>query len=613
MSFLSGPKQQAPSFTGLDIQTSTFTLPIPIAYGRNRFAPNVIWSADFAANKQKQPGGKGGGASTGFTYRASLILGLCEGPVSGVPTVWISSSSNIVDDIESLGKDGMTLFNGASGQSPWGYVTARYPAQALAYPSTAYVCAANYDLGTNAQVPNHDMEVVAILAGTGINGQSDADPAQVAEDFLTNPTYGVGFPASAIDSVSWYSSGAATSTGDAAWQTYCRALGIDFSPVLNNQEQASDTMTRWAQLTNTAPVISGAALKMIPFGDLPVSGNGYAYVPNVAPVYALTDRDYVRTEGEDPVLLMRSDQTDAYNCWRIEYSDRTDSYNNVTIEAKDQNSIEVYGLRVASTVQGHEIVSAAVAQLACNLILQRAVGIRNTYAFKLSQEYFLLEPMDLVTLTDSGLGLNASAVRITEIEEDDSGIFTVTAEEFPAGTATAVTYPLQPLLNTPLNSAVVPASVNPSRHLRTVAGAHRRGGTGVDRHQRRRERRGGPELGRRTGVFEHRQRLLRPDRAGRCRRAPGRPDGQSGVVRRQRGGYGRHTGGQHGGKRRDPGRRHVGARRSRPDAVLRRWRGAVFRDGHADRHQRLRTERAAARPVRHCGGGTRLGSGLPAA
>jgi len=41
--------------------------------------------------------------------------------------------------------------------------------------------------------------------------------------------------------------------------------------------------------------------------------------------------------------------------------------------------------------------------------------------FKLSFEYCLLEPMDLVTITDTLLGLTNVAVRITEIEEDDAG------------------------------------------------------------------------------------------------------------------------------------------------------------------------------------------------
>jgi Putative phage tail protein len=95
------------------------------------------------------------------------------------------------------------------------------------------------------------------------------------------------------------------------------------------------------------------------------------------------------------------------------------------------------------------------------LILQRQLYIRNTYQFKLSFEYCLLEPMDLVTVTDSGLGLTNVAVRITSVEEDSDGLLSVTAEEFPVGIATAVQYPAQPNSPNATNQAVVPSRVNP--------------------------------------------------------------------------------------------------------------------------------------------------------
>jgi hypothetical protein len=98
--------------------------------------------------------------------------------------------------------------------------------------------------------------------------------------------------------------------------------------------------------------------------------------------------------------------------------------------------------------------------VSAQLILQRGLYIRNTYAFKLSFEYCLLEPMDLVTVTDTLLGLTNVAIRITAIEEDDSGVLAVTAEEFPQGAATAVQYPVQGGAPNSTNQAVVPARVN---------------------------------------------------------------------------------------------------------------------------------------------------------
>jgi hypothetical protein len=68
--------------------------------------------------------------------------------------------------------------------------------------------------------------------------------------------------------------------------------------------------------------------------------------------------------------------------------------------------------------------------------------------------------MDVVQLTDVAVGLDATNVRITEIEEDESGILTITAEEFPAGVATSVAYPTQPKSNGAPNASVPPNAVN---------------------------------------------------------------------------------------------------------------------------------------------------------
>ena len=42
--------------------------------------------------------------------------------------------------------------------------------------------------------------------------------------------------------------------------------------------------------------------------------------------------------------------------------------------------------------------------------------------------------MDIVLITDAALGLVGAPVRVTQIEEDDNGELTVTAEEIPGVT-----------------------------------------------------------------------------------------------------------------------------------------------------------------------------------
>jgi putative tail protein len=185
-----------------------------------------------------------------------------------------------------------------------------------------------------------------------------------------------------------------------------------------------------------------------------------SFTPNVTPLYNLTDDDFKAEGNEDPLQVTRSDPYEAYNVWRLEIAERVNAYNLTTVESRDQNAIELYGMRIASTVTAHEICDPNVALISGQLMLQRAVYIRNTYKFRLSWEYCLLDPMDLVTVTDSILGLSDAPIRITEIEEDENGFLQVTAEEFPLGAATATLYATQAVSNNPINRNVAPDAVN---------------------------------------------------------------------------------------------------------------------------------------------------------
>jgi hypothetical protein len=69
------------------------------------------------------------------------------------------------------------------------------------------------------------------------------------------------------------------------------------------------------------------------------------------------------------------------------------------------------------------------------LIKNRALYVRNIYAFTLGWRYGVLDPMDIVTLTDAGLGLSRQAVRIITIDEDEQGTLSMTAEQLDIGVA----------------------------------------------------------------------------------------------------------------------------------------------------------------------------------
>ena len=545
MSALFGrPASTKPDFTGLQIQTATSTLPIPICYGQTKLAPNVIFYSNFQTKAVKSGGGKGGlfsSPTTGYSYSADVIMALCEGPITGIGYVWRDQSTY------TLANTGLTLFTGPTPQTAWSYLTTTYPTQALAYQGTAYVCAANYQLGSGATLGNHNFEVIGALAGTGVNG-IDCDPAQVIYDFLTNAQYGAGFAAGSINLTTLYGS-----SGDASLQTYCKAQGIAISPLLSSPEQASSTLNRWLQLLNCAAVWSGGQLKFIPYGDVaiasgnvtksltspvpipaqksdgtypppsvfvstaanfvsdggvkyaftgtaltyigasaPSSSGNYgispaglylfhkgdqgspvtitatvnqptAYTPNLTPVYALTDLDFVDEKGnKDPVQVMRADPFSLPTIQRIECLSRNNQYGTTPVEARDQSQIEMFGSRVGSTIQAHEICDeVTIGPIVAQTILQRALYVRTHFAFKLSFEYCLLDPMDIVTITDANLGLAAYPVRIVSIEEDDRGMLSVTAEELVLGVSTPGANPSDTAIAFAPNQSAAASTINP--------------------------------------------------------------------------------------------------------------------------------------------------------
>jgi hypothetical protein len=447
-------------YSGVQIQSSSNVVPVTILYGTNRLAPNAIWTAGFYAIPQYQKGGgKGGrGAPQGYNYFTSFLMGLCEGPIQGY-------QHTIVNQQYLWGLYGSGLEQATGGwtpQTPWGYLQAFFPGQALGYNGLAYVGAFNYGLGSSPNLPQFSFVIqgiAGIWGGNVVNGY-DSDPALIIQDFLTNAQYGVLFPAASIDATTLLGV-----SGDSSYQTYCRASYLALSPCLTNQEAANSILARWLKLTNTAAVWSGGKLKFIPYGDGAVTGptsiGDVTFNPNVTPIYNLTDDDFIHEDGKDPLDVVRSDPYASFNWQRLQIKTFYAFYDATPIDVWDQNAIELYGLRMASDITASEITDPGVGQISAQLILQRGLYIRNTYNFKLSFEYCLLEPMDLVTVTDSGLGLTNAAIRITAIEEDDAGLLSVTAEEFPGGTATAVQYPVQGKSPNSTNQAVVPTRVNP--------------------------------------------------------------------------------------------------------------------------------------------------------
>jgi hypothetical protein len=446
-SFLETNAWQKPRVNSLRYNTSQAGSVIPIIYGTTRQSVNLIALGDYRgpSGKKGKVGplpltgtsnvGKGGGSGskkgTGGKksghYSVDVDFVICQGPVdiSGDDRAWASPGVAFFSSI------GLNLYTGADGQA----VDPVFDGLGdhSHYSGTCHVTGTPMDLGTSPVLPNLSFEVTGFKTGTSLTYSKDANPASVVEDFLTNLRYGAGWPSINLDP----NIAVANSNN---YYDYCEAALFAISPALQSQTDAATWISELARLTNTAIVWSGYLLKFIPYGDLGISANNISWTPNLTPQYSFDDDDFLpwnphidtadpQLGDDDPVLVTRANPADATNWMSIEYLDRDNQYNKTLVPQFDQGSIDRYGLRTEASINGNCFCEKVPAENSVKLLLQRAIYIRNTYRFQVGWQYALLEPMDIVLLTDSGAGLFGQAVRITAIEENENGDLIIDAEE----------------------------------------------------------------------------------------------------------------------------------------------------------------------------------------
>jgi hypothetical protein len=301
----------------------------------------------------------------------------------------------------------------------------------------------------------------------------DADPAASLTDFLTNPRYGCGFPPQNLGSL-------------ATLQDWAYANGLFISPALTQAAAANGYLGDFSTGLCGEFVWSNGLLTWMPYGDTAASGNGKSYTPP-SPICSLGDDDYLPNEGtssvgvsaftsDDPVVCVRKRQSDAYNDVKLEFLDRGNAYNPAIVEAKDDAAIDLYGLRPAQSKQLHFFCSESAAMASAQLQLGRQ-QIRNQYSFTVPWYFILLDPMDVIAITDAALGLVAAPVRILEITENQQDwSLTVTAEDFlagpgvPAPAGTQVKSGYAPQYNIAPGAIVEPVIIEPPEQIATTGG-----------------------------------------------------------------------------------------------------------------------------------------------
>lgn len=405
--------------SAFSVNTAEYGAPVMEILGTTRISGNVIYYDDFTAHEHRetQRTGKGGGSKTtniSYTYTVAVILGLCEGPVGGIGKVWIGKELYAYPN-EAIQ---LTLFKGTAEQSPWSYLTGKHPDKALSYPNLAYM-AGVINLGNSGSMPTYNFEVKGKLLSTGDG--IDVNPA----DYIVYILDKVGMGDIAIDGIDNY-------------RAYCKAADLLISTPsdASGTQEAREIINDIASLTNAYVFWSNDRFKIVPLADRPVG----TWQPNTTILYDLTIDDLIPQTGGAAVTYSRKDSSEIHNRFTVEFLNRANGYEKESVSYEDTADIIDHGVRQSSTVKAHYIYTKARAVRIAEEMARKNKYERNKYTFKLDWAFCRLEVGDLVTLTDTAIGLDKVVVCIDSVTEAADGLLTFTAISRAPGTYSEAVY-----------------------------------------------------------------------------------------------------------------------------------------------------------------------------
>lgn len=126
-----GPTVSGPRLNDRKVQTSTYGATVGRVYGMVGLSGNIFTMENNELkekSRKKEEGGKGGSSTTveTFTYSATFMLGICEGPIIGIRRIWCSDKliyNAGSDDIGTImasnqSARGWKLYTGSDDQLP---------------------------------------------------------------------------------------------------------------------------------------------------------------------------------------------------------------------------------------------------------------------------------------------------------------------------------------------------------------------------------------------------------------------------------------------------------------------------------------------------------------
>ena len=414
---------EADRISEFQINQATYGNVVPIIFGTTRVAGNIIDYYNFNAIQHSETtrtgkGGGGGSSSTNitYTYKAAVLIGICEGPIAAIGRVWQGS-----DTITTLADLGFTLYGGWLGQEVDAYTQSVAPSHSLPYSGLAYI-AGYVDLNSSGGMYTYNFEVAGLmLGGNGV----DCNPADICSYILSDAVNGINI--SGIDAVSLSN-----------FRTFAAAADLLGSLPLTDQSRAYEIVNNICEACDVMVFDSQGELKFVPRCEDTIGG----YTPDLTTQYDLDEDDFLPFDDGTLVKFDRSAQSETYNQVTVEYINRANNYETETVDKQVLADVSTRGLRPASTKSYHFFHSKARAEQVAMRLALKSCYDRVTYTFRLPWTFCLLEPGDIVklSLSTGPFLLSGVPVRIETVEEDNDGELEITAKPLMNGIASPAKY-----------------------------------------------------------------------------------------------------------------------------------------------------------------------------
>lgn len=427
----------------LRLQSSSYGATVAVIHGQTRIAGNLLDYGNFKAiahTDTQESGGKGGGGvrteSTTYTYSATVLMGLCEGPIQDVSAVWAGKTK--YPNHHGPGGTEDILIYGNIGQATWSGLSSMASSDhSIGYSGMAMFGVLDYELGGSADMPNHNFEVIARGAYQVHSTLADADASLIIQDWIQHPRYGRG-----LTSV--------TLGGIADLSSWSKASGLMFSPALTEQAPAADRINQMCELVNAAVVPADGKLNFVVLATEPVSRTltaaggattTFSYTPDVTPLFELSAEQIMPEPGQPRIKVIRKTPADIYNTVKVEFRNRSNDYAVDVAVVEDRANVDLFGPLLAPTVKADWICDHQIAQTYGRMKLQRYLTQLREYEFALPWNYSDLLPTNLLLINDEDQGVSSALVRVKQITETEGG-WTVRAVDCPSTQSAAPVYAL---------------------------------------------------------------------------------------------------------------------------------------------------------------------------